>query len=183
MPREKTPEINAGSMADIAFLLLVFFLVTTTISTDTGVNTILPPYIPPMTNPPEVERQNLYSIKINSQNQLLLNGTEGQYTQIKANVIEFLTNYGKRSDYSENPRVAIVSIQNDNGTDFDTYLTVYNEVKAGYNAVWEAYAQKQFGRNMANLTQVEVDSVKAEFPQLLSEAEPTDFGKEVTPTE
>ena len=59
MPREKTPEINAGSMADIAFLLLVFFLVTTTISTDTGVKTILPPYIPPQTDGPIIERQNL----------------------------------------------------------------------------------------------------------------------------
>lgn len=177
----KKPDKNAKKgillSVDVAFALLIFWIAAQAIHTDTAIDTILPPYI--STNficPHYHASSNQLCIKINSENEMLLHGNPAEYADIKPTIIEFLTNYDRRSDYSENPRLAVVSIQNDNGTDFDAYLTVYNEIKAGYNAVWEAYAQKQFGKAMANLQQWQIDSVKAEFPLLLSESEPTNFG-------
>jgi len=177
----KKPDKNAKKgillSVDVAFALLIFWIAAQAIHTDTAIDTILPPYVPEDVSPPICHYTgNLFMVKLNNHNELLLNGSFGQYADIKPTIIEFLTNYDRRSDYSENPRLAVVSIQNDNGTDFDAYLTVYNEIKAGYNAVWEAYAQKQFGKAMANLKQWQIDSVKAEFPLLLSESEPTNFG-------
>lgn len=173
----KIPEINAGSMADIAFLLLVFFLVTTTISTDAGVQTMLPPWIPPdkqkeMIAP--VEAQNLYAIQVNGANQILMRDKIVDYKEIKPTIIEFITNYGKRSDYSESPEKAIVSLLNDKSTSYETYLTVYNEVKAAYNTVRQGYARQTYGRPMEELTQDEEKEVKTKFPVIISEAEPSD---------
>jgi len=177
----KKPAKNAKKgillSVDVAFALLIFWVVAQAIHTDTAIDTILPPYI--STNFIHSHchpSSNQLCIKINSKNEMLLHGSPAEYADIKPTIIEFLTNYDRRSDYSENPRRAVVSIQNDNGTDFDAYLTVYNEIKAGYNAVWEAYAQQQFGKSMAELQQWQVDLVKAEFPQLISESEPTNFG-------
>jgi biopolymer transport protein ExbD len=177
----KKPDKNAKKgillSVDVAFALLIFWVVAQAIHTDTAIDTILPPYVPENADSPRCHYTgNLFSIKINSENEILLHGSLAEYADIKPTIIEFLTNYNRRPDYSENPRLAVVSIQNDNGTDFGAYLTVYNEIKAGYNAVWDAYAQQQFGKSMANLQQWQIDSVKAEFPLLLSESEPTNFG-------
>lgn len=173
----KIPEINAGSMADIAFLLLVFFLVTTTISTDTGVGTMLPPWIPPdklKDLEGKVEIQNLYAIQVNGANQILMRDKIVDYREIKPTIIEFITNYGKRSDYSESPEKAIVSLLNDKSTSYDTYLTVYNEVKAAYNTVRQGYARQTYGRPMEELTEEEQKEVRLKFPIIISEAEPSD---------
>lgn len=176
MASRKTPEINAGSMADIAFLLLVFFLVTTTIQTDAGVQTTLPPWIPndsKLETP--IERQNLFAIQINGRDEILMRERPVKADEIKPTLIEFITNYNRRPDYSENPKVAVVSLLNDKSTSYAMYLTVYNEVKAAYNAVWDSYATQNFGgRKYAELTEPEQDSVRSVFPLNISEAEPSD---------
>ena len=115
-------EINAGSMADIAFLLLIFFLVTTVIAEDKGVLVKLPPW---SEEPPEnmkLNTRNVYSVLVNAQNQLLVRGQAMEIKELKSHTIEFITNPQKREDLSEAPTKALVSLKNDRGTNYATYL-------------------------------------------------------------
>lgn len=178
MANRKIPEINAGSMADIAFLLLVFFLVTTTIQTDTGLSTTLPPWNPNQDTDryPPIERRNMFDISINAADKILVRNEQKEYTQIKDMLIEFATNNGRREDYSENPLVVVVALKNDKSTSYSTYINVYNEIKAAYNVIWNAEANKLYGRPYEQLTKEERDSVFAHYPLTLSESDPEDFG-------
>ena len=133
--RRGLPEINAGSMADIAFLLLIFFLVTTTMDQDTGIARKLPPM-------PEEEMQeddsqiharNIYTVLINSYNQLLVEGELMDISQLKDGAKKFINNNGIDPNSSENPEKAIISLQNDRGTEYMTYIRVQNELAAAYN--------------------------------------------------
>ncbi len=171
-------EINAGSMADIAFLLLIFFLVTTTIAEDKGVLVKLPPYSEEP--PPEMKlnSRNVYSVLVNAQNQLLVRGTAMDINELKRNTMIFIANPDKRSDMSEDPRKAIISIKNDRGTKYKTYLEVYNELKAAYDELWEESAMAKFGKNLDDLTNAQQKEVKDAIPLVISEAEPTKFGEE-----
>ncbi len=171
-------EINAGSMADIAFLLLIFFLVTTTIAEDKGVLVKLPPYSEEP--PPEMKlnSRNVYSVLVNAQNQLLVRGVQMDIAELKRNTMIFIANPDKRSDMSEDPRKAIISIKNDRGTKYKTYLEVYNELKAAYDELWEESAMAKFGKNLDELTNAQQKEIKDAIPLVISEAEPTKFGEE-----
>ncbi len=171
-------EVNAGSMADIAFLLLIFFLVTTTIAEDKGVLVRLPPW---SEEPPEVlkfKTRNVYSILVNANNDLLVRNEPMKIEDLKEGVVEFILNPNRREDYSETPNDAIVSLKNDRGTKYETYLAVYNEVKAAYNELFDGEAQKQFGKDYEFLTTPQKKSVREVIPMKLSEAEPSSFGEE-----
>jgi len=171
-------EINAGSMADIAFLLLIFFLVTTTIAEDKGVLVKLPQWSEEP--PPEMKlnSRNVYSVLVNAQNQLLIRGEQMRIEDLKNNTKIFIANPDKRSDMSENPQKAIISIKNDRGTKYKTYLEVYNELKAAYNELWEEAAMAKFGKNITELTNAQQKEIKDGIPLVISEAEPTKFGEE-----
>jgi biopolymer transport protein ExbD len=171
-------EINAGSMADIAFLLLIFFLVTTTIAEDKGVLVKLPPYSEEP--PPDVRlnTRNIYSVMVNAQNQLLVRGELMKIEELKANAKIFILNPDKRSDMSDDPTKAIISIKNDRGTKYKTYLEVYNELKAAYNELWEEAAMTKFGKNLDELKPSQQKEIKDAIPLVISEAEPTKFGEE-----
>ncbi|MEY3421206.1 MAG: hypothetical protein RIR48_1495 [Bacteroidota bacterium] len=171
-------EINAGSMADIAFLLLIFFLVTTTIAEDKGVLVKLPPYSEEP--PPDVRlnTRNIYSVMVNAQNQLLVRGELMKIEELKANAKIFILNPDKRSDMSDDPTKAIISIKNDRGTKYKTYLEVYNELKAAYNELWEESAMNKFGKNLEELKPSQQKEIKDAIPLVISEAEPTKFGEE-----
>jgi biopolymer transport protein ExbD len=171
-------EINAGSMADIAFLLLIFFLVTTTIAEDKGVLVKLPQWSEEP--PPEMKlnSRNVYSVLVNAQDQLLVRGEQMKIEELKNNTKIFIANPDKRSDMSENPQKAIISIKNDRGTKYKTYLEVYNELKAAYNELWEEAAMAKFGKNLSELTNAQQKEVKDAIPLVISEAEPTKFGEE-----
>jgi biopolymer transport protein ExbD len=171
-------EINAGSMADIAFLLLIFFLVTTTIAEDKGVLVKLPPYSEEP--PPDVRlnTRNIYSVMVNAQNQLLVRGELMKIEELKANAKIFILNPDKRSDMSDDPTKAIISIKNDRGTKYKTYLEVYNELKAAYNELWEEAAMTKFGKNLEDLKPSQQKEIKDAIPLVISEAEPTKFGEE-----
>jgi len=162
MPKKKirtSQEVNAGSMADIAFLLLIFFLVTTTIASDKGILNILPPKQDPNQPPPEVElnERNIFNILINANDQLLIEGefrtsTEGLSEEVKAFIINFgnpdednLTLYnslpaslrsvaGRSSESSDYPGSggAVVSIKTNRGTSYEVYLEVLDLVKKAY---------------------------------------------------
>lgn len=171
-------EINAGSMADIAFLLLIFFLVTTVIAEDKGVLVKLPPWSDEP--PPELKlnTRNVYSVLVNAQNQLLVRNQPMEISKLKDHTKEFILNPNKQSDLSEDPTKALVSLKNDRGTKYKTYLEVYNELKAAYNEIWEEQALKRFGSKYEDLNKSQRDEISKLYPLVISEAEPTKFGEE-----
>ena len=172
------PEINAGSMADIAFLLLVFFLVTTTMDIPTGLQVGLPP-IPDGPPPESKQRQkNVLEVLINSRNQLLVEGDLAKISQLNEITKTHLLNEGRDPRYAESSEEAIVSLKNDRGTDFVTYVGVYNEIKRAYNEVRDEYSEAKFGKPFAKLKKKSVpyDEVKKKYPIKISEAEPEDMG-------
>jgi len=171
-------EVNAGSMADIAFLLLIFFLVTTTIVEDKGVLVKLPPW---SDEPPDIQQlktRNVYSVLVNAQNQLLVRGEPASLETLRENAKEFIMNPDKRPDMAEKPTKAIVSMKNDRGTKYATYLEVYNEIKGAYNELRNESANKKFGRDYEFCTREQRSEIRSEIPLVISEAEPTNFGEE-----
>ena len=171
-------EINAGSMADIAFLLLIFFLVTTTIVEDKGILVKLPPW---SDEPPDITRlkeRNVFSVLVNASNQLLVRGEPAEISQLKQRTKEFIKNPQKREDLAENPKKAIISLKNDRGTKYKTYLEVYNELQAAYNELRDEEALKRFGKPYEECNNKQRQEVRNDIPLILSEAEPTSFGEE-----
>lgn len=179
MAKRDIPEINAGSMADIAFLLLIFFLVTTTIQTDSGLNVLLPPYVEVPPPPEKKNKRNVFAVQINGNNQLLVRGTPlplSELGMIKERLKTFIMNNGKDPNSSDSPKKAVVSLLNDNGTSYEAYVGVYNQLKAAYNELWEESAQRQYGRSYKDLSKKERQGVRKEIPLVISEAEPTSLG-------
>lgn len=172
-------EINAGSMADIAFLLLIFFLVTTTIDVDKGITVKLPPW---SDQDPEITRlktRNVFSVLVNAQNQLLVRGEVTRIDDLRERAKEFIANPQKRDDLAERPTRAIISLKNDRGTQYKTYLEVYNELKAAYNELWDEECQRMYSINYSDdLPLAYRKAIKEKIPFVLSEAEPTAFGEE-----
>ncbi len=171
-------EVNAGSMADIAFLLLIFFLVTTTIAEDKGVLVRLPPWSDEPADVLKFKERNVYSILVNANNDLLVRGEPKRVEDLKEGIKEFIMNPTKRSDLAESSEDAIVSFKNDRGTKYATYLEVYNEVMAAYNELWDEYANAKYGKDYEFLTKEQRLAVREVIPKKLSEAEPTAFGEE-----
>ncbi|MBS9460865.1 biopolymer transporter ExbD [Flagellimonas sp. 389] len=197
MPRRKgAPEVNAGSMADIAFLLLIFFLVTTTIETDAGLDRMLPPMEPPE-NPPIIKQKNIFTVNINKNGQLLVEDNLMQLTELRTAATAFLENGADGScDYckgrrdpasSDNPVKAIISLKNDRETKYSTYITVQNELVGAYNDLRNREAQRLFGQDFTKMESEylnpetpksvrdglkdKVKRIQDMFPQKLSEAE------------
>jgi len=144
MPR-KSPEVNAGSMADIAFLLLIFFLVTTTIETDSGINRKLPP-MEDQIDPPIIREKNIFTVVVNKYSQILVEENLTDIKDIRRLAMDFLDNGGGRGeeacDYcqgdrnprsSDNPDKAVISLKNDRETPYKSYIAVQNELVAAYN--------------------------------------------------
>lgn len=173
----KSPEINASSMADIAFLLLIFFLVTTTMNIDKGILVTLPPYDQEQEDVTvDINARNVLEILVNSKDQLLVEGELMDVLELRETTKKHVDNNGKDPDFSENPQKAVVSLKNDNGTSYSQYLAVYNEIRAGYNELRDAYAQQKFGLPYKDLEKLKQKEVREYYPLKLSEAEPTDFG-------
>jgi biopolymer transport protein ExbD len=165
-------------MADIAFLLLIFFLVTTTIVEDKGVLVGLPPW---SNDPPEnlkMKTRNVYSVLVNAENQLLVRGEPVQIETLKENTKVFISNPQKLENMAEDPRKAIVSLRNDRGTSYETYLKVYNELKAAYNELRDELSNRRHGKDFEYLSRAEQKVIASELPLVISEAEPTNFGEE-----
>ena len=141
----KSPEVNAGSMADIAFLLLIFFLVTTTIETDSGINRKLPP-MEDVVDPPVIKQRNIFTVVVNKNNMILVEEKLMDLSDVRRSAVKFLDNGGgigeEACDYckgerdrssSDNPDKAIISLKNDRETDYKVYISVQNELVAAYN--------------------------------------------------
>ena len=162
-------------MADIAFLLLVFFLVTTEISVDTGLLVRLPVWTDDPVEALPLSPRNVFSVKVNGENDLLLRGNRAQLAQVRSRVIEFITNPQRRDDLASKPTKAVVSLQNDRQTNYATYLAVYNELLGAYHDIWNAESERTFGVRYVDLPDAGKRRVRARFPLILSEAEPTNY--------
>ncbi|MDG2491561.1 MAG: biopolymer transporter ExbD [Flavobacteriaceae bacterium] len=202
MAKRAAPEVNAGSMADIAFLLLIFFLVTTTIETDSGINRKLPP-TDEVVDPPIIKERNIFTVVVNKNNQLLVEEKPLDLANLRQAAIEFLDNGGGQAeeacDYcegpkdpssSDNPEKAIISLKNDRETSYKVYISVQNELVAAYNDLRDrefaklnpliglsfVEANKRYAdpRYVTERERLKplLDEVKARYPQKLSEAEP-----------
>jgi biopolymer transport protein ExbD len=172
------PEINAGSMADIAFLLLVFFLVTTTMDIPTGLQVALPPLtdVPPPDS--KQKQREVLEVLVNSADQLLVEKEILTVDKLKDKTKRHLTNEGKDPTLSSTSTKAIVSLKNDRGTSYDMYVQVYNELTAAYNEVRDEYSMSRFGVEYGKLRkESEIEEVKKKYPKKLSEAEPVSIGK------
>ena len=202
MPRRKgAPEVNAGSMADIAFLLLIFFLVTTTIETDAGLDRMLPPMEPPDEDV-VIKQKNIFTVNINRSGQLLVEEEIMDIKNLREAAKSFLDNGGAASgtpeycnyckgkrdpNSSDNPGKAIISLKNDRETQYSTYITVQNELVGAYNDLRNREAQRLYGRDFTEMEgkylnpetpssvrddlKDKVKRVQDLFPQKLSEAE------------
>ena len=202
MPRRKgAPEVNAGSMADIAFLLLIFFLVTTTIETDAGLDRMLPPIEPPDTDV-VIKQKNIFTVSINKSGQLLVEEELMNLDDLRDAAIAFLDNggapagspeycnycQGKRdASSSDNPQKAIISLKNDRETPYKTYITVQNELVGAYNDLRNRESRRLYNRDFTEMEseylnpetpssvrdelKEKVQRIQELFPQKLSEAE------------
>ncbi len=145
MAKRDVPEVNAGSMADIAFLLLIFFLVTTTIPKDTGLNRKLPPIDDSEFEPPVIKQKNIFTVLLNGKDQLLVEDEVMEIKDLRKAAIDFLDNGGdgscsfckglKDEKSSDNPDKAIISLKNERETSYAAYIAVQNELVAAYNTL------------------------------------------------
>ena len=171
-------EINAGSMADIAFLLLIFFLVTTTMDVDTGIARKLPP-MPEnkqIEDDSQIHARNIYVVLVNSNNQILVEGVPVLISQLKDGAKDFIDNNGLNPELSDNPEKAIISLQNDRGTKYMTYIRVQNELAAAYNELRNKEALNKFGERYTDLNKTQKKEIRKMYPQKISEAEPKNIG-------
>ena len=198
--RELT-EINAGSMADIAFLLLVFFLVTTTMDTSWGLARKLPPpLLENQPDPPPIKDRNVFVVLANANDQLLVEGEIMEIRDLRAAAKEFIANPQRKDNLPEfkeenipllgkmQVSKQVISLQNDNGTSYKLYIQVQNELAAAYKELRDELANQKFGvtyKQLEEATKAEaatdmdkerVKAIREVYPQRISEAEPKDIG-------
>lgn len=183
MARKESAEINAGSMADIAFLLLIFFLVATTMDVDSGISRKLPEKSPPDQDVEVIVKQrNVLDITVNRTNQILIEGTDFvEVEDIREIAMDFIDNGGglsapkgeqpgepcdyckgaKDPDSSDHPTKAIISLQSDRGTTYGMYVSIQNEIEAAYNELRNKYALEKYNRSYDDLLKDYKDSGSA----------------------
>lgn len=198
MARRSSPEVNAGSMADIAFLLLIFFLVTTTIETDSGISRKLPP-IEESEEDVVIKQKNIFTVLLNGKDQLLVEDELMELEEIRAAAIEFLDNGGGKGedgcDYckgkrdprsSDNPDKAIISLKNERETSYAAYISVQNELVAAYTHLRNVRAEELYGESYSEMLKnykdvnwpgnkkklkQKINNLRKDYPQKLSEVQ------------
>ncbi len=168
-------EIPTSSMADIAFLLLIFFLVTTTIDVDTGIYMELPPPLEDV-EPPEIPDRNILTVLVNAQGDVLLEKEFVQVQDIRPAVKRFVTNEGRNPNLSDSPDKGVVSFKTERAAAYESYIHVLDEIKMAYNEVREDYARQRFGVDygtyLARLPEGTPDEVAEKYKTRISIAEP-----------
>jgi len=189
--KKKTPALNTSSTADIAFLLLCYFLMTTTMGSQTGLSRRLPPM--PDANAKvedqKVNRRNIIVVKINSADRLLAGSEAIDVSQLKEKIKEFLSNPADDPNLPEKTMTEIegygqypvskgvISLQNDRGTSYHAYIAVQNELVKAVDELREEFARSNYGKAFDRLTEEQQEIVKKAIPQNISEAEPKDVSK------
>ena len=182
MARRENPEINAGSMADIAFLLLIFSLVTTTMNVDSGISKKLSEKPPPDYVPPIIKQKNIFEVNINRNNELLVEGERMEVKDLKDAAVKFIDNGGglgkpgedgtpgvpcdycqgeKSETSSDHPNKAIISVQSDRGTEYGTYIVVQNELLRAYRELRNRLCQERYKMSFTELEQKYKESKKS----------------------
>lgn len=186
----KAPEINAGSMADIAFLLLIFFLVTTTMDVDTGITRKLPPPVEEPDQDIDVKERNVMKVLVNSQDRLMVNGKFIDITMLKNEAKKFMAIHPDNPDYPEvapkfieelNREImtskGIISLKNDRGTSYQMYIAVQNELAAAFSEMKDELSVNLFGLKYTQLVNEDmIKGINSAVPIRISEAEPEDIG-------
>jgi len=188
MARKKRtfPEVPSASLADIAFLLIIFFIVSTTMDVDSGIYRVLPQWVENV-EAPKINKRNTFVVLINKNNDLAINGEFAQVSDIKDRLKEFILNPTDNQNLSEKEEEnieglglikrskGIVSLQNDRGTDYGAYIEVQNELVKGFNELRDEFAMDHFGRKFDKLKEDEQEMVKKAVPTAISEAEPAEI--------
>lgn len=189
--KRSVPEINSSSTADIAFLLLIFFLITTSMDTDRGLARRLPP-------PPEkdqklddiiVKERNVLPVRLNSSDQLMCGSDYITVKELRQRAKDFIANpYNDEKLPEKHKKVIpffgevmitekhVISLQNDRGTSYQAYIDVQNELVAAYNELRNELAQEKWQKNFSELTEEQQDAIRDYYPQKISEAEPKNYG-------
>ncbi len=188
---KKVPELNATSTADIAFLLLCYFLMTTTMGQDSGLQRRLPPMPDPnqKVEDQKVNRRNIIVVKINSADRLLAGSEPMDVRYLKDKIKNFLTNPNNDPNLPERTPVdiegfgtypvskGVISLQNDRGTSYKAYIAVQNELVKAINELRDEFSMAHFGKTYTRLDEEQQEIVRKAVPQNISEAEPKDVTK------
>lgn len=188
MARRILPEINAGSMADIAFLLLIFFLVTTTMDIDTGITRKLPPPVEDDTEI-DVKDRNIFKVLVNSYDRLQVEGKGSDISTLREETKEFFLNPLNKEELPEKTikqieflgdypvSKGIVSLKNDRGTSYAMYIRVQDELTQAFKEMRNDLSLEYFGVKYVNLVdEAKRDAIQTAIPMAISEAEPEDVG-------
>jgi len=186
------PQVNSASTADMAFILLIFFLTATSMGTDKGLARQLPPPVPDEFKNQEtnIKTRNVLRIQINSQNQVSCQGEAIDKKLLKAKVKEFIENKNDNMDMPQKvilkdlpflgnvmaTKNHVVSLQSDRGTQYQIYIEVQNEIVAAYNELRNEFSLANFNKPYEELDEERQKVVRAVYPQKISEAEPRNYG-------
>lgn len=189
--KRRVPEINSSSTADIAFLLLIFFLITTSMDTDRGLARRLP--APPEKDQQDkdiiVKERNVLAVRLNSNDQLMVGSDYISIKQLRERVKEFIANpyndeklpekHAKDIPFFGNVMITenhVISLQNDRGTSYQAYIDVQNELVAAYNELRNELSQEKWQKDYNQLDEEQQKAVREYYPQKISEAEPKNYG-------
>jgi len=188
---KKTPEIPSASMADIAFMLLIFFITATSMDVDSGLERVLPQMPPPdqeKDDTPPIKERNVFTVLLDANNRLMVEGELLRVEDLKNKAKEFMLNPGDSENLSEKKMTEIpllgeipvtkgvISLRNDQGTQYGMYISVQNELVAAVNELRNEFATQKFGKVYEALTAEQKDAVRDAIPSRISEAEPKQIG-------
>lgn len=190
MSKRKTPGLNTGAMSDISFLLLTFFLLTSSINTEQGIPRKLPP--PKAEDQKDeiidIKRRNVLEVEVNYLDQISCNGEVIMISELKDKAKEFFANPTNSDELPEKSNKLIdgigdfavskgvVSLRNDQGTSYDMYVQVQNELQRAVNELRDETALQYFGKKFSVLDSAAQRSVSSAIPMSISEAPPMDYG-------
>jgi len=187
----KVPEVPTASLADIAFLLLIFFLVTTTMDVDSGLERRLPQWVDPnleIDDDQQIKERNVFVVLVNRDNNLLVENEWTRVEDLREKAKEFLANPNNSETLPEKEPVqvplfgevmvskGVISLRNDLDTKYGTYIAVQNELVAAVNELREELAKEKFGKAFADCEEAEQDAIRDVIPSRISEAEPKKVG-------
>ena len=191
--KRKVPDINSSSTADIAFLLLIFFLITTSMDTDRGLARLLPP--PPEDeknddNTDKIKERNILQVYLNKDDALMCGNEYISIDQLRDKAKEFIANVNNSEHMPEKTQKNVeffgtsmvtdkhvISLQNDRGSSYQAYISVQNELVAAYNELRDELAQEKWQLPYAELNDEQQKAVREIYPQRISEAEPKKYGE------
>jgi biopolymer transport protein ExbD len=164
---EQIPELNTSSTADISFMLLIFFLVTSSMDTDKGLLRQLPPPPQEQQPPQDIRKDHVLQVTLDASDQLAVNGTLLTTQQLKEQIMEFIA--ADRTDH-------VISIRTDRATTYEAYFRMQNAIVAAYNQLREHYSRERYGKGYGELEQEQRDEVNQYYPQRISESKPSKEG-------